>query len=417
VGIISTIIAETGAKILVNELSDIITSLGVFSITKIKDQFARTISFTVGATYRDQWMEEALYALLYQYNTIRNKSNLSIVTYGGTNDKSVYYRLSDGLHTLRYRQYPILLLITSTSSNKDQPTGRGSVVQRTYSVSTFDLSENFVTQFERDMLRHRNDLLRIKSDLDTINVYRDSHDQDGYTYWEKAPSIAKRYLRTVYLPAEIKLTLVNTVNRFFSDKEYYRKHGIPHNLKILLSAPTASGKESLSKAIASEWIRNLYFVTGGKKGRFVPHAITSNNVTNPLFLISDIDRYPFLINDELPVAEGTTEDKLEENKLSFVQMINALDGVMSGEDRIIVMTTNHIEKFSPTFLRPGRIDLLLEFNRVVPEVFRRFIYDYYGKVIPENIKLVRDDISVPELQADAHFLKLPVEEILRKYTK
>jgi len=43
--------------------------------------------------------------------------------------------------------------------------------------------------------------------------------------------------------------------------------------------------------------------------------------------------------------------------LTFSGLLNALDGVASAEERIVFMTTNHIEQLDPALVRPGRIDM------------------------------------------------------------
>ena len=48
--------------------------------------------------------------------------------------------------------------------------------------------------------------------------------------------------------------------------------------------------------------------------------------------------------------------------MSLSGLLNALDGVASQEGRILIMTTNHIEKLDSALIRPGRIDLRLELN-------------------------------------------------------
>jgi chaperone BCS1 len=216
--------------------------------------------------------------------------------------------------------------------------------------------------------------------------------------------------------------IVDTINEFFAKREFYQEHGIPWNLKILFYGAHGTGKSSLVKMISSEWNRNLFECSGGKNGKFIPDAITgySEDIVAPLFSISDIDKYPILIN-ESNVDISNKEDKQNDEQLEYKQifnkMINALDGIGTGENRIIIMTTNHIEKFSKTFLRPGRIDLIEEIGYVVPETFRRFVLDFYNEVIPENIELARDDISVAEMQADILFRKYDIGQFLDKYLK
>jgi chaperone BCS1 len=269
------------------------------------------------------------------------------------------------------------------------------------------------------MIYQRNRLLGLRIDSPTINVYQDLHEGDGDTYWEKKDPIYKKRIKDIYIPRDTKLLIVNTINNFFASKKYYKDHGITHNLKILLYSPPACGKDSIARMIASEYNRNLYYVNGGKGGKFVPEAIQSNDsdVNYPLFLISDIDKYPFLITDtNVNLDEEDNEDRIT-NKLLFGKMINALDGILSGEDRIIVMTTNYIEKFSPVFLRSGRINLLLEIGYVTSEVFRKYVYDFYGEILPKNIKLNNDKLTIAELQFDVVFLKLSFDEFVKKYVE
>lgn len=399
-------------------LTDISTAIGSFVIRSIRNKWERSISFTVGNRYADSWMEEALYGILYKYNDIKAKSRLELSNAGGTRDGSgLYYRLDIGRHNLKYREYDIMLVIQSVTPNI--PNARVTP-QKLYTIITYNLDPEFVLNFERDMILYRNSLLKIKSNSPTINVYQDLHENDGYTYWEKVAPINKRRIDTIYLPLETKKLIVDTINNFFKSKEFYKKHGIAHNLKILLYGPPGTGKDSIAKMVASEWNRNIYYVTGGKNGKFIPNAITSDDddVSYPLFIISDIDKYAPLINDsEVDLNDDKNKEERIANKQLFGNMINALDGIMSGEGRIIIMTTNHIEKFSDVFMRPGRVDLKLEIGYVTPNVFRKYIYDFFGKVLPADIELKSDKLSIADLQFDTVFLKSSFEEIIKKHVK
>lgn len=559
-------------------LADITTTIGSFVIRSIRGKFQRSITFNIGSNFSDDWMEEALYGILYEYNNIKGSSNLELSNKKGFSDGStMYYKLGDGTHNLKYREWKILLCIQSTNVAL---TPNRSNKNRIYTVITYDLNPEFVTCFEKDMLRFRNSLLRIKKDSPYLTIYRDYHEGDGYTTWEKAATIPKRRLNTIYLPKEQKDLLVNTINNFFASKKFYNEHGIPHNLKILLHGGAGSGKAqpvstpiptpfgwrkmgdlkvcdkvfaedgsiteilgvfpqgvkdvysirlkdgrtvecelnhlwkarvrnegscevidvfdtqsiinmirngcsvdipaydwqegmynvspefikmerikwikidyinenvrqeecqciyvsheshmyitdkfiithntSITKMIASEWNRNLFECSGGKNGRFIPNAITANYefMNSALMSISDIDKYPQLVNEpdvNLDEKEGK-EEKLA-MKQTFNNMINALDGITSPEDRIIVMTTNHIEKFSKTILRPGRIDLIMEIGYVTPEVFRKYVWDMYSKELPEDIKLKDKELTVGKMQFDIVFSKLPYEDFVKKYVE
>ena len=44
-------------------------------------------------------------------------------------------------------------------------------------------------------------------------------------------------------------------------------------------------------------------------------------------------------------------------QVTFSGLLNTLDGVASTEERIVFMTTNHLDRLDPALIRPGRIDL------------------------------------------------------------
>ena len=403
-----------------NNLSDISTTIGSFIIRKVRGKFQRSITFEVGVNYNDSWMEEALYGILYDYNNIREADQIELSsTRKPGKPLDLYSILGDGTHNLKYRNWNILLCISSKSV--PQANGRVRPVKM-YTIITYDMSPDFVKCFENDMRKHRNALLQLNADCPTLNVYVDGHENDGYTYWEMSAPIPKRRLNTIYLPKEQMKRIVDCINEFFANRQFYQEHGIPWNLKLVFYGGPGTGKSSLVKMIASEWNRNLFECSGGKNGRFIPDCITtySEDIVAPLFSISDIDKYPTLIN-EVDTDITKKDEKQNDEQLSYKQqfnkMINALDGISSGENRIIIMTTNHIEKFSDTFLRPGRIDLMEEIGYVIPETFRRFTLDFYNQVLPENIKLTRDNITIAEMQTDVLHKKLNFDEFMAKYVK
>ena len=416
--IVENVLQPLGEMVSAN-ITEVVTTIGSFMIRNIRGKFARSITFNIGVDWNDFWMEDALYGILYKFNNIKKKSNLELINASGQSDGSgLYYRLAPGTHSLKYRNYDIVLII-QTLAIDSSPRSRVSM-RKLYTIVTYNLDPDFVINFEKDMLINRSALLKIKNDTPWVNVFKDHHEPDGNTYWEKSTVINKRSLNTLYLPTDTKKLIVKTVNNFFASKDLYARLGVPHNLKILLYGGHGYGKDTIARVIASEYMRNIYYVTGGKTGSFVPEAITDNSsiVTHPIFIVSDIDKYPFLINDTNVTLdnEQNTSDKMNYKQL-FGKMINALDGIMSGEGRIIVMTTNHIEKFSPVFTRPGRVDLLLEIKPVCLDVFKRYTYDQYGVIIPDSLKLKNDKLSIADLQFDILYLKLTAEEFIAKHCK
>ncbi|KAL9715302.1 Complex III assembly protein translocase and chaperone [Leucoagaricus gongylophorus] len=67
-----------------------------------------------------------------------------------------------------------------------------------------------------------------------------------------------------------------------------------------------------------------------------------------------------------------------QSSITFSGFLNALDGVASGEERIIFMTTNHIERLDPALIRPGRVDLAHLIDDASPAQAQLLFNRFYG---------------------------------------
>jgi chaperone BCS1 len=67
-----------------------------------------------------------------------------------------------------------------------------------------------------------------------------------------------------------------------------------------------------------------------------------------------------------------------QSSVTFSGFLNGLDGVASGEERIVFMTTNHIERLDPALIRPGRVDLSELFDDANPTQAKKLFTRFYG---------------------------------------
>jgi chaperone BCS1 len=67
-----------------------------------------------------------------------------------------------------------------------------------------------------------------------------------------------------------------------------------------------------------------------------------------------------------------------QSAVTFSGFLNALDGVASGEERIIFMTTNHLSALDPALIRPGRVDLIEVLDDASPAQAKRLFLQFYS---------------------------------------
>jgi len=94
-----------------------------------------------------------------------------------------------------------------------------------------------------------------------------------------------------------------------------------------------------------------------------------------------------------------------ENHLSF--LLNLLDGVIESPGRIIVMTTNHVNKLDPALIRPGRIDVKIEFRKCSREILIQILEHFY--------QTTRDTFVLPPEIGDYLFTPAVISRLCRAY--
>ena len=65
------------------------------------------------------------------------------------------------------------------------------------------------------------------------------------------------------------------------------------------------------------------------------------------------------------------------NGCSVAGLLNAIDGVAAQEGRMLFMTTNHLERLNEALIRPGRVDVRLEFTHASAEQITDFFVRFY----------------------------------------
>lgn len=97
-------------------------------------------------------------------------------------------------------------------------------------------------------------------------------------------------------------------------------------------------------------------------------------------------------------------------KLDLQCLLNVIDGVQEHPGRIMIFTCNHPDRLDSAFLRPGRMDYILEFKKCNHQMLSDILHHYYKA---ENVS------NDSKLDTDNHrgYSKLDISRILEyKYS-
>ncbi|TFK30139.1 mitochondrial chaperone BCS1 [Coprinopsis marcescibilis] len=182
----------------------------------------------------------------------------------------------------------------------------------------------------------------------------------------------KRPLQSVVLGTGVAERIQQDVKAFLDRRQWYADRGIPYRRGYLLHGPPGSGKTSFIQALAGSLSYDICIFNLSERG------LTDDKLFH---LLSNVPERSFILMEDVDAAFNkrvqTSEDGYQ-SSVTFSGFLNALDGVASGEERIIFLTTNHIERLDPALIRPGRVDFCELIDDAHPEQARTLFQRFYG---------------------------------------
>jgi chaperone BCS1 len=282
--------------------------------------------------------------------------------------------------------------------------------------------------------------------------------------WAIETRIRKRFFDTIFINETIKHRLINHLDNFYAKEKWYHERGIPYQTGICLYGPAGTGKTSIVKGLASHYNKNLCILRS-KEIDELPKAL--KRLPNDCFVvIEDIDTSSIVmernsdesleetlynigrkskkkgggdaleeysndddltdivkatpnveiatvetVNNKKPKKQPpakTVEHTSSYTKVLLSDVLNAMDGLVSIDKRVIIFTTNHLEKLDRALIRPGRIDCLEMIDYISYDQFIRFCHLFYKGVASDDeiseltskYSLLKPKVTVAELQKD-----------------
>lgn len=239
---------------------------------------------------------------------------------------------------------------------------------------SFDTIFQFIEDAKEEYRKHNKNVTEIYS-------FDDTRCKWVFKKHTKLPNMSQVVLRD-----DIKTKVLQLFKTYKLNRKKYDDLMIPYKFGCILEGLHGTGKTTFAKALCSEFqFQKIYNFDPTK-----PHIwnCVSEINSDSLILIEDIDRHFVASSNQV---------------FDMSQFLNFLDGVNSPQGCVICLTTNNIGVIPNVLLRPGRIQLQLNFtNASFDEIFeytRMFYKETFDEVMAHNIaKHLDNKITISELQ-------------------
>ncbi len=169
---------------------------------------------------------------------------------------------------------------------------------------------------------------------------------NGKGIWRNAGQKESRSLSSIVLREGQLDAIIADFKEFKAPgtKKWYVDHGLPHRRSYLFYGPPGVGKTSTIRALAGELKLTACFL-----------SLSDNHFQNKTLhdAVMNIPKPSMLVLEDIDVLFNENRRSQSNSYVTFSGLLNALDGLVSANGILTVMTTNHPERLDPALTRAG----------------------------------------------------------------
>ncbi|GAB4826214.1 hypothetical protein Ancab_009079 [Ancistrocladus abbreviatus] len=214
-----------------------------------------------------------------------------------------------------------------------------------------------------------------------------------WTMWSHVEFKHPGRFETLAMDPTKKQQIIDDLMRFRNAKDFYDKIGKAWKRGYLLYGPPGTGKSTMIAAMANLLEYDVYDLElTAVKDNIQLRRLLIETTSKSIIVIEDIDcsvdltgqRKKKKDKDDTKGEEDPLKKKLKEDDeqkgshVTLSGLLNVIDGIWSscGEERLIIFTTNFIEKLDPALIRRGRMDMHIEMSYCGFEAFKVLAKNY-----------------------------------------
>ncbi len=280
-------------------------------------------------------------------------------------------------------------------------------------------------------------------------------------YWNENKFDTARSFDNLFFDG--KEQLLEQINFFLNNKEWYYANGIPYTLGIGLHGMPGTGKTSFIKALAKLTERHIVVLSfkmiktkHDLENFFFEHRYNEKNENysigwdKKIIVFEDIDCMDNIVLDRnkkidedislgdkeesslkeslvelLQTSNALKESELstilkkeDDNKITLDDILNLWDGIIETPGRMIVITSNHYNELDPALVRPGRIDITHEMTNASHKTISQ-IYNFCFKkqIDTEKLSKINEYFYTPAELYNKFFITKNEDKFLESILK